>query len=133
MATSNHRPLSPHLQIYRLPLLALLSITHRITGFGLALAAFLIPVVLASLAWGPGAYECVNAHLSAWYGELALLLISASLIFHTLNGVRHLVWDTGRNLAVPNAERSGYAVILLTIALTAALWLWVCGYLGRAS
>ncbi len=127
MATSN-RPLSPHLQIYRLPLLARLSITHRITGFGIALAAVLLPLVLMALATGPRAYACIQAHLSAWYGEAVLLLISISLIFHTLNGVRHLVWDTGRNLAVPNAERSGYAVILLTFIFTAVLWLWVCGY-----
>lgn len=127
MITSN-RPLSPHLQIYRLPLLAWLSITHRITGFGIALAAVLIPVVLAALAAGPQAYECIYAHLSAWYGQLTLLLISLSLIYHTLNGIRHLIWDTGRNLALPNAERSGYAVIVLTLLLTAALWLFVLGY-----
>jgi succinate dehydrogenase / fumarate reductase cytochrome b subunit len=127
LATSK-RPLSPHLQIYRLPLLALLSITHRITGFGIALAAVLIPAVLAALATGPEAYECIHVHLSAWYGQIALLLISASLIFHTLNGIRHLVWDTGRNLALTNAERSGYAVILLTGVFTALLWLFALGY-----
>jgi succinate dehydrogenase / fumarate reductase, cytochrome b subunit len=59
---------------------------------------------------------------------LALLLISLSLIFHTLNGIRHLVWDMGRNLAVTDAERSGYAVIVLTLVLTAALWLYALGY-----
>lgn len=125
---ASNRPLSPHLQIYRLPLLARLSITHRITGFGIALAAVLIPVVLAALVAGPEAYECIRAQLSAWYGQLALFLISLSLIYHTLNGVRHLVWDTGRNLALRNAERSGYAVIVLTLLLTAALWLVACGY-----
>jgi succinate dehydrogenase / fumarate reductase cytochrome b subunit len=127
LATSN-RPLSPHLQIYRLPLVAWLSITHRATGFGIALAAVLIPAVLMALVAGPEAYSCLQAHLSAWYGEVILLLISLSLIFHSLNGIRHLVWDTGRNLALPNAQRSGYAVILLTYILTAALWLWICGY-----
>jgi succinate dehydrogenase / fumarate reductase cytochrome b subunit len=119
------------LQIYRLPLLPLLSITHRITGCGVALAAILIPAALAALATGPEAYECVRVHLAAWYGQVALILISASLIFHTLNGIRHLVWDTGRNLAVPNAEKSGYAVIVLTILLTGALWLYLCQCHGR--
>jgi len=119
------------MQIYRLPLLPLLSITHRITGCGIALAAVLIPVVLATLATGPETYACVQMHLTAWYGQVALVLISASLIFHTLNGIRHLVWDTGQNLAVPNAEKSGYAVIVLTILLTAALWLYLCQCHGR--
>jgi succinate dehydrogenase / fumarate reductase, cytochrome b subunit len=125
---ATNRPLSPHLQIYRLPMLAWLSITHRITGFGIALAAVLIPVVLGALAAGPQTYECLHAHLSAWYGVLALLLVSLGLIYHTLNGIRHLVWDTGRNLAVSDAERSGYVVIVLTLVLTAALWLYALGY-----
>jgi succinate dehydrogenase / fumarate reductase, cytochrome b subunit len=125
------RPLSPHLQIYRLPLLPLLSITHRITGCGIALAAVLVPTLLWSLATGPEAYQCIQAHLAAWYGQLALILVSASLIFHTLNGIRHLVWDTGRNLVVANAEKSGYAVIVLTILLTATLWLYLCQCHGR--
>jgi succinate dehydrogenase / fumarate reductase, cytochrome b subunit len=124
--------MSPHLQIYRLPLLPLLSITHRITGLGIALAAILMPAVLAALALGPEAYACIQAHIITWYGQVTLLLISASLIFHTLNGIRHLVWDMGRNLAVRNAEKSGYAVILLTILLTTALWLYLCKYQGGA-
>jgi succinate dehydrogenase / fumarate reductase cytochrome b subunit len=131
LANSN-RPLSPHLQIYRRTvLLPMLSITHRITGCGIALAAALIPAVLITLVLGPEAYACVQHHLSAWYGQVGLVLASAGLIFHTLNGIRHLVWDTGRNLVVQNAEKSGYAVIVLTILLTAALWLYLCQCHGR--
>ncbi|MCK5899056.1 MAG: succinate dehydrogenase, cytochrome b556 subunit, partial [Methylococcales bacterium] len=33
---SRNRPLSPHLQIYTLPLTGIISITHRITGTVLA-------------------------------------------------------------------------------------------------
>lgn len=105
-----------------------MSITHRITGLGVAFAAVLIPVTLGALAEGPEAYACLHAQLSAWYGRFVLFLVSLSLIFHGLNGIRHLVWDTGRNLAVPNAEKSGYAVILLTIVCTAGLWIVACGY-----
>ncbi|MBY0511485.1 MAG: succinate dehydrogenase, cytochrome b556 subunit, partial [Rhodospirillaceae bacterium] len=36
------RPLSPHLSVYRLPLAAVLSITHRITGIGLTLGILLL-------------------------------------------------------------------------------------------
>lgn len=36
------RPLSPHLQVYRLPLTALLSISHRITGVLLAMGLLLL-------------------------------------------------------------------------------------------
>jgi succinate dehydrogenase / fumarate reductase cytochrome b subunit len=124
LATSN-RPLSPHLQIYRLPLLARMSITHRATGIFLTLGALLIPAVLVAAAVGPDAYQCVQAHLAAWYGQVLLFAISASLIYHLLNGIRHLIWDTGRMLSVPAAKKSGVIVILLTLIVTAGLWVLV--------
>lgn len=119
---SNPRPLSPHLQIYRLPLLALMSISHRITGLVLSLAALLLPVFLVAVASGPAAYERLNGHLAAWYGQVFLFAVSVSLAYHLLNGIRHLIWDTVHNLDVRPAEKSGYLVLVLSVVLTAAIW-----------
>ena len=41
-AAKRQRPLSPHLQVYRLPLPALTSIAHRITGVGLTVGTLLL-------------------------------------------------------------------------------------------
>ncbi|MGF1609198.1 MAG: succinate dehydrogenase, cytochrome b556 subunit, partial [Kiloniellales bacterium] len=40
--SSGNRPLSPHLQVYRLQWTMLLSISHRITGVGLAVGTLLL-------------------------------------------------------------------------------------------
>ena len=48
-----NRPLSPHLTIYRLPMLALLSITHRITGVALTAGTLILVYWLLALAAGP--------------------------------------------------------------------------------
>ncbi|MCA3267808.1 MAG: succinate dehydrogenase, cytochrome b556 subunit, partial [Azospirillum sp.] len=40
-AQGRERPLSPHLQVYRLPLTAWLSITHRATGVALAVGTLM--------------------------------------------------------------------------------------------
>jgi succinate dehydrogenase / fumarate reductase cytochrome b subunit len=114
------------LQIYRLPMLAWLSITHRITGMFLSIAVILLPVWLWMIAGGEEAYSCAYALISAWYGQLFLFAVSFSLIFHTLSGIRHLVWDTGSNLDVRAAEKSGYLVIVLTVLLTALVWYIAC-------
>lgn len=128
------RPLSPHLQVYRLPMLALLSITHRASGVFLSMGALLIPVVLYTLAVEPEAYDCLHAHLSSWYGQGFLFLLSAALMFHLLNGIRHLVWDMGYNLEVRNAEISGIIVVVLSLVLTTAIWLLACiSYYGGAA
>ena len=94
MANSKH-PTSPHLQIYRLPLTALLSITHRITGVILSFGCLLLVWILAAAADSPAAYEAFVPHLSAWYGQLFLLGFVFALYLHFCNGVRHLIWDAG--------------------------------------
>lgn len=131
MADSN-RPLSPHLQIYRLPLLALMSITHRATGVVLSLGALLIPVILVALLTGPDSYARVQSALGAWYGQVFLFLLSASLVFHTLTGIRHLIWDTVHMLDIPAAETGGVVILVLTPLLTLAIWLVVLFNYGSA-
>jgi succinate dehydrogenase / fumarate reductase cytochrome b subunit len=134
VTSDTRRPLSPHLQIYRLPMLPVLSITHRLTGVVLSFAALLLPFFLAAAASGPEAYACVREHLGAWYGQVFLFAVSACLVYHLLNGIRHLVWDTGANLGVRSAEWSGYAVIVLTLLITAAIWFVACsGLYGGAA
>ena len=51
MATHN-RPLSPHLQVYSLPLTALMSISHRITCIGLTLGSLLLVWWVTAAAYG---------------------------------------------------------------------------------
>lgn len=126
MSTQTRRPLSPHLQIYRLPMLAKLSITHRLTGVLLSIAALLLPFFLMAAASGPEAYACALEHLGTWYGQAFLFAVSACLVYHLLNGIRHLVWDTGANLQVRAAEWSGYIVVVLSLLLTAAIWFVAC-------
>lgn len=132
MADSN-RPLSPHLQVYRLPMLALMSITHRATGVALSVGALLIPAVLITLLMGPEAYARVQAVLAAWYGQFFLFLLSASLVFHSLTGIRHLIWDTVHMLDVPAAETGGMIILVLTPLLTIAIWALVWLNYGGAA
>ena len=53
--TPAERPLSPHLQIYRPMLTMMMSIVHRITGFGLYFGTLLLAWWLLAAA-GPNAY-----------------------------------------------------------------------------
>jgi len=47
------RPLSPHLQIYRPMLTMMMSIAHRITGFGLYVGTLFLAWWLLAAASGP--------------------------------------------------------------------------------
>ncbi len=121
MVTDN-RPISPHLQVYRPQLTSMMSIAHRITGLLLSLGMILVTVWVVALAAGPEAFASVNGWLGSPVGLIALVLWTASLFYHLLNGIRHLLWDAGWLLELKGAYASGWIVLALTVVLTAIVW-----------
>lgn len=116
------RPLSPHLQIYRLPLPAILSITHRMTGVILSTGTLLLAAWMVALAQGPESFAIAMMIVSHPLGQLVLFGYSAALFYHMCNGIRHLNWDRGAGLEIESVYRSGKFVIGAAVILTAALW-----------
>jgi succinate dehydrogenase / fumarate reductase cytochrome b subunit len=117
------RPLSPHLSIYRPQITSVLSITHRITGAGLAFGALFATWWLLSVASGIDTYTTFYGFAKSWLGRLMLFGFLWSVTYHMLNGVRHLVWDTGRGIDIPSATKSGWAVVGGSVVL--AIFFWV--------
>ncbi|MCP4429541.1 MAG: succinate dehydrogenase, cytochrome b556 subunit [Gammaproteobacteria bacterium] len=127
MNTSSRHPTSPHLQIYRLPLTALLSITHRTTGVFLVIGAVLLVAVLAALAGGTDSYTPFQAFLQSWFGQLILFAITFSLYFHFCNGIRHLFWDVGMGFELETTDKTAKLAIVISIVLTVATWFVAAG------
>ncbi len=127
---SQNRPLSPHLQVYRLPLLALLSIGHRLTGLALAIGTFLLVWWLVAAATGPEAYATAQGFISSVIGRLLLFGWTLALFYHLCNGIRHLFWDVGYGYELKSAYASGWAVLAAAVALTLLAWVW--GYAALA-
>jgi succinate dehydrogenase / fumarate reductase cytochrome b subunit len=117
------RPLSPHLQVYRLPLAAWLSITHRITGIGLTIGTLLLTWWIASAAYGPTAYQTATNFIGSPLGYLLLFGFSVALFYHLCNGIRHLFWDIGMNFEIAATNRANIVVLIGTVALTAVTWI----------
>ncbi len=117
------RPLSPHLQVYRLPLAAWLSISHRITGIGLTLGGLLLTWWVVAAAYGEEAYVTFTGFLGSPFGLFILFGFSVALFFHLCNGIRHLFWDAGKNFSIVETKRSNAVVLAGTAILTAIAWL----------
>lgn len=117
------RPLSPHLQIYRPQLTSVLSVSHRATGIALAAGTLLLVWWLVAAAVGEDAYETAQDWIGSWIGVLALIVWSYALFYHLLNGIRHLVWDAGYGFELDVAYKSGWAVVIGSVALTVVAWL----------
>ena len=116
--SAERRPLSPHLKIYKPQLTSVLSISHRITGVGLAAGTLLLTWWLLAAAAGPEAFATVQGFLGSWIGYVILFGFSYALMYHLCNGVRHLFWDAGRGFELPTVYKTGWAVVIGSAALT---------------
>lgn len=117
------RPLSPHLQVYRWQITMTMSILHRATGVGLVLGAIGLVWWLLAVAAGGESYDRAMACIASPFGLFLLAGFSLALVYHLLNGIRHLLWDAGWGFDIPDVYRSGWAVAVLTFVFTAAIWL----------
>ncbi len=113
-----NRPLSPHLTIYRPQLTSMTSILTRITGNALLVAAILIVWWFFAAATSEAYFDVVNGFLTSWFGDLILFFSLWGLWYHTLAGIRHLIWDNAIGLELEMAEKLGWAVIIGSVLLT---------------
>lgn len=140
MARNPTRPLSPHLTIWKWGPHMLLSILGRVTGVGLATVGIALLVWgLAAAAAGPEAWgdfrSCLTTdagapNLIAW---AVMVGLSWAFFTHMLNGVRHLVMDTGAGYEIETNKRFSVAVLLGGLFLTVAVWAWVLYEMGWAN
>ncbi|KAL8729789.1 MAG: hypothetical protein Q9166_004512 [cf. Caloplaca sp. 2 TL-2023] len=126
MAQRRQRPVAPHLTIYQTQIPWTLSVLNRITGsllsggFYIFGAAYLISPLLG--------WHLESSALAASFAELpttvkVLLKFGVALpfTFHSWNGIRHLVWDSGREFANKSVVRTGQVVMGLTVVSSGAL------------
>ena len=121
------RPLSPHLQVYRWQITMVMSILHRASGVALTVGTLGLAWWLLALAAGGERYANASALIASPLGLVLLFGFSLSLVYHLLNGLRHLMWDMGWGFDIPEIYRSGWAVAVLTVLFTAAIWFVALG------
>lgn len=121
MNTSN-RPLSPHVQVYKMPLSAKLSILHRITGLGLSFAAVVLVFWLFCLAYYSDMAVAFYVFFSSTMGKVLLMAFTFAFYYHFCNGIRHVFWDVGKGFEIEQVNRSGIAVVITALVLTIATW-----------
>ncbi|MEG4641673.1 succinate dehydrogenase, cytochrome b556 subunit [Paracoccus sp. P2] len=121
---SHRRPKSPNMQNYRPQLTSVLSFGHRLSGVALSLGAFGLAGWLMAGASGQDAFGSAQALLLSVPGRIALFLVTLALFYHLCNGVRHLVWDSGRGFELRAIYAGGWTVVGTSLILALALWTW---------
>ena len=119
---TDNRPLSPHLSVYRPQITSVLSILHRGTGIVLSLSVLLLVLWIAALSPGPDSFAKAQALTGNTFIQLIMLGGVFSFFYHLCNGVRHLFWDMGKGLTIEATYRSGWAVIIVSLLLSASVF-----------
>jgi succinate dehydrogenase / fumarate reductase cytochrome b subunit len=128
---NDQRPMSPYMigPYYRPQLTSMLSIASRLAGMFVAVVtAPLMAVWLLALASGPGPYQAMTDFLGSLPGIVLCLASLFCICYHLANGIRHLIWDTGRMLDLKEIYVSGYIMVVCAVLVFAAtLWMAVSG------
>ena len=126
-STQKERPLSPHLQVYRLPYNALMSIVGRIVGIGLAISLIALCVWFVAIVLHPTIFDQTKELLDNPYTKYVMMAWAFATFFYMGNGVRHVLWDIGIGLNEKAGRTSGNIVLLIAFLLTFGLWQVSCG------
>jgi len=125
-----NRPVAPHLTIYKPQLTWILSGMNRFTGVMLSGPLYLFGIAyLAAPVFG---WSMTSAAMAAGFAKWPLIAqIGAKMLaafpftFHSFNGLRHLMWDTGSQLTNQQVINTGWTVVGLTAVSTLGLALFI--------
>ena len=121
--TKETRPLSPHLSVYRWQVTNTLSIIHRISGVILYFGALYLSLWIAAISFKGPFSDLIIVALNHPVSKIILIGLSFVFFYHSLNGLRHLLWDIGKGFEPNQVRNSGIVVVMLSILMTILFWL----------
>lgn len=125
MAAQHNRPLSPHLQVYKLPITGLISITHRMTGVLLSGGLLFVVYLLFSLANGQDSFNALQTVIASFLPRLLFWGFILALYIHLCHGIRHLIWDMGDSFNKHTLTRYAVIELIASSALTLLTFIWM--------
>lgn len=129
ISSAARRPLSPHLQVYRMIFGMLMSGFHRVTGLVLCFGTLLLAWWLIAAASDAQSFAFISGFLNSIIGQLVLFGFSWGLIHHLLGGIRHIIWDAGHCMDDPERTYITQGTLIGSIVLT--LLVWIIAYIVR--
>lgn len=122
----DNRPINLDFTTLRLPLPAITSILHRISGvFIFAGTAVLLWLLAESLASEQG-FMNVQQWLDSFCVKLLLWSVLAGLLYHLIAGIRHLLMDMDIGETLEGGRAGAKLVVILSVLaiVSAGVWLW---------
>ncbi len=116
------RPFFLDLRQIRLPIGGFVSILHRATGAGLALAVPFLLYALALSLESPEGFAAVAGFFGGWLGWLIGLGLTWALLHHLFAGLRHLGFDVGWGEEKTRARQTAWLSLVAALVLAILFW-----------
>lgn len=119
----DNRPKNLDFWTIKLPINALVSILHRVSGVCLFLLLPFMLIALQQSVQSQVAYERLINVFAQWPFKLFLILCSWAFFHHFYAGIRHLLQDVHWMTTLQKSRLTG-RVVLVMVALSIALFAW---------
>ncbi|MEX0618364.1 MAG: succinate dehydrogenase, cytochrome b556 subunit [Pseudohongiellaceae bacterium] len=120
------RPVNIAFTTFRLPLPAITSFLHRVSGafifIGVAVLLYLLGLSLES----PAGYRDAGGWINSLWGKLIVWMVLAGLIYHLVAGIRHLLMDMAIGDGLEGGLLGAQLVFVVSAIgiILAGVWLW---------
>ncbi len=122
----DNRPKNLDFSTFHLPLPAITSILHRISGvFIFAGTAVLLWLLSESLASEQG-FNNVAMWMDNLIVKLLVWAVVSGLLYHFIAGIKHLIMDFGIGETLEGAQLGAKLVVVLSVIsiVLTGVWLW---------
>jgi succinate dehydrogenase / fumarate reductase, cytochrome b subunit len=121
-----NRPKNLNLFTIKLPINAVVSILHRVSGIGLFLSIPLILLALQYLVRSEADFIILTSWLNTWFVKLVLIGLAWAFFHHFFAGIRHLLQDIHWMTSLNNARLSSRILLWLvgiaTVIFALVIW-----------
>ncbi|MDT8428847.1 MAG: succinate dehydrogenase, cytochrome b556 subunit [Pseudomonadales bacterium] len=122
----DNRPRNLDFSTLRLPLPAITSILHRISGAFIFVGIAVLLWLLAESLRSEQGFDTVQQWLNLLWVKLLVWAILAGLLYHLVAGIKHLLMDMGIGETLSGGQTAAKLVIAVSAIaiLLTGVWLW---------
>jgi succinate dehydrogenase / fumarate reductase cytochrome b subunit len=120
-ATKKKRPVYLNLVQIRMPVTAVISILHRISGALLFVSGFWLLFMLDRSLASEAGFESIRRYAAYPIVKLALLVLVWAYCHHFFAGIRYLFLDLDKGTDLQTARMTSYVSMAVSLAVTAFL------------
>jgi len=122
----DNRPVNLDIHTIWMPIAAITSILHRISGVAIFFGTAVLLCLLDSSLSSAESFEKTQLALQAPLLKAVVWLVLCGFIYHACAGIRHLFMDMGFGMSYIAGTRTAQATIISSVILMilAGVWLW---------